>query len=552
MTYELEEIVKNFVEHEFQQKIKPVFTRSDKSHGDFSCNIAMQIAGILGANPREIADKIAEELKKQDSLKEISVAGPGFINITLNDAYLVKNLDFNQNKYSVNGLKVLLEYSCPNAFKELHTGHLYQTLIGDSMGRIYEYMGGQVYRTSFGGDVGLHAGKCLYGILEALGGENPDKLAEVKDKSAWISSAYVAGSKAYEKNESTKQQIEELNKRIYQLFASKDETSAFAKIYFTTRQWSYDYFDEFYKSIDAIAFDSYYPESQTMEPGLELVRANIGNIFTESEGATVLDEAKSGLHTRVFITSAGLPTYETKDLGVIQLEKIQYPYDKRIILTGNDQSEYMKVVFAALTLIDPELGAKQRHVANGTVKFADGSKMSSRLGNVSKAVDVVNGVESVITAGTSELKRDIALGAVKYSLLKSRVGGDISFDLEQSISTEGKSGPYLQYALARARSIIKKSSLADRPINDLTEDERKLAVKISAFPEVLEITITDFSPHNICTYIYELAQEFNRFYEKNRVIGDERESQRLSLIQKYEQTLGTALNLLGIPTPEKI
>ena len=336
------------------------------------------------------------------------------------------------------------------------------------------------------------------------------------------------------------------------MFASKDETSAFAKIYFTTRQWSYDYFDEFYKSIDAIAFDSYYPESQTMEPGLELVRANIGNIFTESEGATVLDEAKSGLHTRVFITSAGLPTYETKDLGVIQLEKIQYPYDKRIILTGNDQSEYMKVVFAALTLIDPELGAKQRHVANGTVKFADGSKMSSRLGNVSKAVDVVNGVESVITAGTSELKRDIALGAVKYSLLKSRVGGDISFDLEQSISTEGKSGPYLQYALARARSIIKKSSLADRQINDLTEDERKLAVKISAFPEVLEITITDFSPHNICTYIYELAQEFNRFYEKNRVIGDERESQRLSLIQKYEQTLGTALNLLGIPTPEKI
>ncbi len=544
--------LKQVINNQFGVSSMPILTRTDEQFGDFASNVAMQLAKELGKNPREIAEGIVSELQNSDFIASAEVAGPGFINIRLKDSYIYQN---SEPLVPHAAQTVLLEYSCPNAFKELHTGHLYQTLIGDSMGRIYEFAGARVIRTSFGGDVGLHAGKCLWGVLKSLGGEYADKLNDVADRSAWISSAYVAGSKAYEEDATAKQQIDELNKKIYQLFSTKDHSSDFSKIYFTVRQWSYDYFDQFYESIGARNFDAYYPESQTMEPGLAIVRSH-PEVFTASEGAIVLDESKTSLHTRVFITSAGLPTYETKDLGVISLEAKQFNYDRRVIMTGNDQSEYMKVVFKALELIDPELAAKQRHVANGTVKFGDGQKMSSRLGNVSRATDVLAGVEEATQHNDPDIRRQIALGAVKYSMLKSRVGGDIAFDLNQSISTEGNSGPYLQYALVRARSILRKadSSEFNSPniIDELDKYERRLALKITEFPEVIDVTINDFSPHHICSYLYELATTFNQFYENSRVINDPRSALRLNLLSKYEQILKTGLDLLGIPAPEEM
>lgn len=553
MISDLTDQLKQIIVSQFGVSVVPVLTRTDEQFGDFASNIAMQLAKELGQNPREIAQTIVSELQNNESIISADVAGPGFINIRLKDGYIYDNSEIPKLNIAQT---ILLEYSCPNAFKELHTGHLYQTLIGDSMGRVYEFTGAKVIRTSFGGDVGLHAAKCLWGILKALGGENPGLLDEITDRSFWVSAAYVAGSAAYEEDLEAKNEINVINKKIYELFTSEtNEQSAFARIYFTVRQWSYDYFDQFYESISVRSFDAYYPESQTMEPGLAIVRAH-PEVFTASEGAIVLDESKTGLHTRVFITSAGLPTYETKDLGVISLETEQFDYDRRVIMTGNDQSEYMKVVFKALELVNPELAAKQHHVANGTVKFAGGQKMSSRLGNVSKATDVLIGVEQAITHEDPVIRRQIALGAVKYSMLKSRVGGDIAFDLEQSISTEGNSGPYLQYALVRARSILRKAESNEAQNADIPEQldkyERRLVLKITEFTEVINITIADFSPHHICGYLYELATTFNQFYENSRVIGDPRSALRLDLVNKYEQTLKTGLDLLGIPAPEEM
>ena len=548
MMEELAELLAKKVKEIYGLDVQPEFSRTDEVHGDFSTNLAMQLAQKIGRPPRDAAEELAEALRESGVIKEVNVAGPGFINVRLSDAAVFRDMYW---KKPVINQTILLEYSCPNAFKELHTGHLYQTLIGDSMARIYEYCQAKVYRTSFGGDVGLHAAKCLWGILQALGGENPAKLTEVENRPSFISDAYVQGSKMYEADEAAKAEIEAINKRIYGLFESGNLKSNFAKIYFTTRQWSYDYFDDFYRQIKAHDFDTYYPESQTLRPGLEMVKAH-PEIFTESDGAVVLDEAKSGLHTRVFITSAGLPTYETIDLGVIQLEAEQFPYDKRIIITGNDQEQYMKVVFAALKLVDPELGAKQRHVTNGTVRLSEGKKKSSRLGNVSKASDVLRGVEAAIEQGSESERRDIALGAIKYSLLKGRVGGDLSFDLDQSISLEGNSGPYLQYALVRARSILRK--LGDFPQADtpeqLDEHERRLAFKLTEMPEAILKAQQDYSPHHICTYLYELASVFNRFYENSRVIDDPRTSVRATLVKHYENTLALGLELLGIPAPE--
>lgn len=538
----------------FSVDVEPVLTRPDEQFGDFATNIAMQITKQAGKPPREVAEAIVAKLADVEGVARATIAGPGFINIRITDALLLEALQ-HQGSHQHAGLKVLLEYSCPNAFKELHTGHLYQTLIGDAMGRIYEASGAKVHRTSFGGDVGLHAAKCMWGILQVLGGENPDKLQEVTEHAAWISAAYVAGSKAYEEGETAKAEIEGLNKQIYALHDVGDTTSPFAHIYFTCRQWSYDYFNSFYATIEAKPFDQYYPESVTAKPGLKLVNDYRGKVFTDSDGAVVLDESKTGLHTRVFITSAGLPTYETKDLGVISLETEQFPYDRRVIITGNDQSEYMKVVFAALALINPELAARQRHVANGTVRFGDGTKMSSRLGNVTRAVDVIDTVMSAVSNEDPELRRIVALGAVKYSLLKNRVGGDIAFDLEQSISTEGNSGPYLQYALVRAKSILAKSTqplALTNAITDLDAGERQLVAYLDRYDEVLQSAINDFSPHHLCSYLYELAVTFNRFYENNRVIGDPREAQRLSLVAAYTTTLKNGLELLAIPTPERM
>ena len=550
MLGELSTQTKLIIKQEFSVDMEPAFVRTEEIHGDFACNVAMQLGAQLGQNPREIAEILANKIKVSENIVEATVAGPGFINIRLKDDFLYKGMFWQKPHYDQ---KVLIEYSCPNAFKELHTGHLYQTLIGDSVARVYEFCSADVIRTSFGGDVGLHAGKCMWGILQALGGENPDKLTEVENHSEWISQAYVKGSAVYETDEQAKTEIDELNKRIYGLFASNDQDSDFGKIYFTTRQWSYDYFDKFYESIGASPFNQYYPESQTMQPGLDFVRAN-SEVFTASDGAIVLDETKSGLHTRVFITSAGLPTYETKDLGVIALETEQFGYDKRIIITGNDQSEYMKVVFKALELINSDLAAKQWHVANGTVRFGDGQKMSSRLGNVSKATDVISGVEEAVNHEDQAVKKMIALGAVKYSLLKSRVGGDIAFDLEQSIKTEGNSGPYLQYALVRAQSILRKVG-ETKDIEghvEFDKHERTLVLKITEMPEALMATIADFSPHHICSYIYELATVFNQFYENVRVIDDPRSNIRAKLVEHYEKTLSLGLELLGIPTPERM
>ncbi len=552
MLERLTDITANAINELYGQAVEPVFTRTAEEHGDFATNVAMKLAGSLSKNPREIAESVAEILRNNSDIADASVAGPGFINVRIADRLLIENLGVTSTIGSEPST-VLLEYSCPNAFKELHTGHLYQTLVGDAMARVYEAVGDKVVRTSFGGDVGLHAAKCMWGILHALGGEKPENLDEISERANWIAKAYVHGSKVYEEDETAKAEIDELNKRIYAMFGSGDTESAFAKIFFICRQWSYEYFDEFYNSIGAHTFDRYYPESETIEPGLGLVNAHRGTVFTESDGAVVLDESKTGLHTRVFITSQGLPTYETKDLGVIQLESQEFPYDKRVILTGNDQSQYMQVVFAAVKLIDSDLASKQNHVANGTVRFGDGKKMSSRLGNVSRAVDVIDGVENSVEAKNPELKRAIALGAVKYSLLKNRVGGDIAFDLEQSISTEGNSGPYLQYALVRAKSILRNAGdLEDTTINELDAEERKLVVKLSAYPEALKESIADFSPHHICTYLYELAQVFNRFYEGSRVLDDPRSDTRIRLVNIYCQTLSDGLALIGIPTPEEM
>lgn len=540
----------------FNQDVSVELTRPDEQFGDFSTNVALQLAGKLGQKPRDVAEQLVAALNHglHDHVRELTIAGPGFINIALTDAALFESLaTTGLGRHS--GKRVVLEYSCPNAFKELHTGHLYQTVVGDALGNLLTHDGATVFRTNFGGDVGLHVAKCLYGIIELIG-ENPDALAEVPalERPSWISAAYVKGSAAYEVDADAKERIAANNRQIYRFHTENDHESPLARIYWECRDWSYEYFKSFYESIQVTPFDKYYPESTTIEPGLKVVEENRGTVFKESDGALVFEGEAVGLHTRVFVTSAGLPTYETKDLGVIYAELADFAFDKRIIMTGNDQIQYMEVIFAALTAIDPELAAIQTHAPNGTVKFGSGIKMSSRLGNVTRAVDVLEAVDTVVIAQDDATRQMVKLGAIKYSFLKHRLGGDIAFDINESVSLEGNSGPYLQYAHARARSILRKTDAAAmlNATDRFEAGERSLVRKLTEYPEVVDRATAELLPHHVCTYLYELSQTFNRFYEHNRVIGDDREALRLGLVSQYADTLKTGLELLGISAPEQM
>jgi arginyl-tRNA synthetase len=225
----------------------------------------------------------------------------------------------------------------------------------------------------------------------------------------------------------------------------------------------------------------------------------------------------------------------------------------------------MAVVLKAIGQFMPEVAQATTHLTHGLIKLAGGVKMSSRKGNFLRAVDVLDAAAEANKALNNTDDPNVVLGATKYAFLRQRIGPDIIYEPEESVSLQGNSGPYLQYAHARARSILKKVSdeaeagkspmagdleADEAAARHLQEGERSLARKLSEYPEVIDLAIAELMPHHICTYLYELAQVFNRFYEHNRVIGDDREAIRLLLVIAYAETLKHGLGLLNIPAPD--
>jgi len=534
-------------------------TRPEPAFGDYATNIALQLAGRVGKNPREIAEQIAEALRQTDEFAEVTIAGPGFINVKLSSTMLLAQLplmtsaDYGKSDLYKDKV-VVTEYSDPNPFKVLHAGHFYTSVVGDAMSNLIEQAGGTVHRVNFGGDVGLHVAKTMWAIMQKLGGENPDALSGIPEsqRSEWMAGCYVEGTRAYEDDEIAKEAITVLNKRVYQLFTDNDHESAFAQLYWTCREWSYDYFNAFYARIGT-KFEKYYPESETAPLGLQTVlEQKEKGVYKESDGAIIFDGDAYGLHTRVFVNKQGLPTYEAKDVGLSIKKWDDYHFDESVIITGNDITEYMKVVLKSIEQFKPELSERTRHVTHGNVKLAGGVKMSSRKGNFLKAVDVLEIAAEENEKAQGNRDDGPVLGAIKYAFLKNRVGADVIFDPRESVALQGNSGPYLQYAHARARSILSKGTFIGIDLDDwqLDDNERSLLVKMTEFTDVVEQATLQLLPHIICTYLYELAQTFNRFYENSRIIEDEREALRLELTKAYAGILKNGLTLLGIQAPE--
>lgn len=554
----IRDVISQAVYEAYEVKVVPELSRPEPQFGDVSCNIALQLSKQLGENPREIGQAIADKLAVLPELGKVTLAGPGFINITLSDKTLWQQA-IREPAKSLRGQKILVEYSDPNPFKPLHAGHLYTTLVGDTIARLVENAGAETIRLNYGGDVGLHVARSMWAIVKYLGGEYPEKLAEIaeNERPSWMGARYVEGTTADEEDEAAHDEIVEYNKRVYQIHHDQDHSSPFAQIYWTCRQWSYDYFPELYRQLDVVPFARFIPESEVTPLGLDTVTAHIGDVYEKSResDAIVYDGEKYGLHTRVFINSHGLPTYETKDVGLSLTKWRDYEFDRSIIITAVEQQQYMQVVIKSIEQFAPEPAKRTTHLTHGAVKLAGGVKMSSRRGNVLMALDILEAARQAAANSGHNASEEVILAAVKYSFVRSRLGSDVIYDPAESVALEGSSGPYLQYAHARACSIIDKANtLANSAMKEVVFEpgERLLARKLTEYNEVVAKATNDLAPHGICTYLYELAQEFNRFYEHNRVIGDRREGVRLALVVQYRDILARGLNVIGIYAPEKM
>jgi arginyl-tRNA synthetase len=561
---DIREVLRKLSKELFDTDIEPVILVPEESFGDYSTNLAMVLAKRLSRNPREVADEILDYIAKQAEIDfNCVIAGAGFINFSLHNSALLDSVQKNlaDQHFGTSDIyknqTVVSEFSDPNPFKILHIGHFYTSVVGDAISRLIEAAGGKVHRVNFGGDIGLHVAKNVWAIIKTLGGENPTKLAQVpeSERSDWLAARYVEGNGAYGADDEAKLEITDLNKKLYQIVADDDHDSPLAQIYWTCRGWSYDYFDQFYQRV-GIKFEKYYPESGGAAVGLPIVLEQTAKgIYQKSQGAIIFDGEPHGLHTRVFVNSDGLPTYETKDLGCDFQKWNDYHFDQQIIITANDIVEYMKVLMKSMEQFAPQIPERTLHLTHGNVKLAGGVKMSSRLGNFVKATDVLELTEQVLAEEQGNSQPELVLGAIKYAFLKNRLGPDSVYDPATSVSLSGNSGPYLQYAGARAKSILRKVGKAGEISSDewqLDQFERALTVKLYRFPEIIHQATAELAPHQICNYLYELAGVFNRFYENSPVVANPRQNLRLNLVKLYVRTLDKGLDILGIPKMEKM
>jgi len=529
------------------------------SHGDYTTNAALVYAKKAGMSPRELAEKIAGQLSQINHVKTVSVAGPGFINFFISREFFAQSVadiviadkKFGHNDlYEKSGVKkVIVEYTDPNPFKEFHIGHLMSNSIGESIARIVYASGAEVKRACYQGDVGLHVAKALWSYMKT----------GVPDKS--FGDHYVIGSESYESNETAKKEIIALNKIIY----SKTDPKV-NELYEKGKKISLDSFEIIYKKLGT-KFDYYFFESETATIGAQLVGEGVTRgIFKKSEGAIVFkgDEDK-GLHTRVFINSEGLPTYEAKELGLVKKKFETYHYDLSIVITGNEIRDYFRVLMDAVDKVftDPHI-KKIQHIPHGMLRLPTG-KMSSRKGGVISAQSLIEDTKNAITKMLAEksgldmtdiIAEEIAIGAIKYSILRQGSGEDIIYDVTKSVSLEGDSGPYLQYSTVRAKSIREKAATAGivKKFDSFPVEASDLERVLYRFPEIVEYSARKCEPHYIATYLISVSALFNNYYANNKIVAvdDEFSPYRIALTHAFEIVMRNGLTLLGIPVPERM
>lgn len=552
----------------------------DETHGDYATNLALLLAKNLGKNPSEVAEKIITSLQNDTELStlidtsKINVAGAGFINFWLKNDYLLsqtksaKVVGYGLSK-RLAGQKIMVEYTDPNPFKEMHIGHLMSNTIGEAIARLIESQGAEVVRACYQGDVGLHVAKAVWGMKSVISGQWSVRSVEewiaewqlksLNERQRFMGEAYALGATKYEADEVAKAEMITLNKQIYD---RSDE--AVNALYDAGRAWSLEYFETIYARLGT-KFDQYFFESEAGPVGLKVVDEALekGVLEVGEGGAVVYKGEKDGLHTRVFRNKLGLATYEGKELGLAKTKYERYQYDKSYIVTANEITEYFKILISVMKQLYPELGNKTIHVPHGVMKLTTG-KMSSRTGKVVTGEGLLNELKDVVLAKMGDRaveKKEVvadrvAVAALKYTVLRQQVGGDIVYEPEKMTNLEGATGPFVQYAYARASSILKKIEVKSEPYNpcepsNLEDSELTLMRWLYRYPEVIEESGRALAPHMLATYVTELSARFNSFYQKCRVEEDGKVNQfRYELTEAVANVLKSGLNTLGIAAPE--
>ena len=538
----ISEIIKNL----FGTDVSVVLSRPDEQFGDYATNVALQLAGPLGKNPREIAEQIAEKLRETGEFAEVTVAGPGFINIRLSDVALMDQA--NQEAPAMHTEQaVVIETNNPNPFKAMHIGHAFNAVLGDTIANLLERTSAHVYRVSYHGDVGLHVGKSMYSLLKYADGDiaRIEAITE-SERNGFMSKMYAEGSRAYKEDEKAKIEIDEL---AQQSFSPK--TALYTQIYELCKKWSFEQIDATVARLGNTPTVYRFLESDADARGVAVVKKNVPGVFQESDGALVFKGSEHGAFDNAFVASTGRGLYAARDLGLMLLKNEQFHPNRSYIVTAEEQRDYFKGVIAAAELVWPEKKGVTVNISTGTVKLSTG-KMSSREGDVIEISWLFDEFKKAIEERGGRPTEAIIAGALRYQFLKVRIGSDVVFDVNEAVSLTGNTGSYLQYAHARAHSMLSKSEQTPHRPDVLQAGERSLLRKLTEYRKVVENATAELMPHHITTYLYELAQEFNSFYEHNRVINDEREPERLWLVESYARTLRQGLELLGISAPEKM
>lgn len=530
-----------------------VVPATDPKFGDYQCNDALKIAKKAGfRNPREAAMKVVENLTPE---YKAEVAGPGFLNITITPEWLgaaLASLDADRNcgiEQLGSGKKVVIDYSSPNAAKQMHIGHIRSTVIGNAIDRIYRSLGYSVIADNHLGDWGTQFGILIKGYRECLTQEERDNLAVVT-----LEKCYVESSSRAKTDEAWKTACREELVKLQQ--GDPDDVELWKRFI----EISINEFNRMYSKL-GVKFDTWRGESfyrDMMAPVVDrLVQMGLAE---ESDGALVVRFEEEGLPLAIVRKSDGGFNYTTSDVACVESRIKDYDPAEIIYVTDDRQILHFKQFF----IICAKMGMKAKlvHVPFGLMSY-QGKAISTREGNLIKLDDLLaeatrRAYEIVKERGGDEkLAEDIGFGAVKYADLSHDPGTAIDFNWDKALALEGNSGPYLQYAHARVCSLMDKAGNPD--VSQFSyciasPSEKLLALQLLKFGGTVRKAAENYKPSLLADYLFQTAQLYSSFYQQNPILKSEPEVRdaRLKLCALFGRVLAKGLDLLGIAAPSRI
>lgn len=551
--------------------------------------VCFPLTRISKKKPEETASLIGQWLMDNTDLVNQYNVVKGFLNLVLDDKVWVTVFQdiLNENNYGVvpaTGMEVMVEYSSPNTNKPLHLGHLRNNFLGWSVASIYEAIGYEVHRVQIINDRGIHICKSMAAWQLFGNRETPESSGLKGDK--LVGKYYVEFDKVYKKEIADlvaqgmdKEQAEKaapimkLAVDMLQKWEQKEPDTI--SLWKTMNGWVYDGFETTYKQM-GVHFDKLYFESETYLLGKEEVLKGVeqGVFFKKEDGSVWVDLTEDGLDEKVLLRSDGTSVYMTQDIGTAILRFRDFPkISKQVYTVGNEQEYHFKVLFLILAKLGYAWAKECYHLSYGMVDLPSG-KMKSREGTVVDADDLMMEMITEAEKQTRELgKIDemedeeastlfemIGIGALKFYLLKVDPKKRMMFNPNESIQLQGHTGPFIQYTHARIRSIVRKAATMNLEnglanIDLLLPNEQKLIGLLSIYPDRLQDAARDYSPSVIANYAYDLAKEYNQFYQSIPIFSEsdkQKLSLRVALSEKVGEVLSKAMGLLGVNVPEKM